>query len=328
MRAGRFFLTGSFIAMSLGPETPTPLSIRGMAFLAILTIPLLLIGQESFAGLLVIAVAGGPPSDAASVDGPILVASSSRVDPVNCCGNSHGQAFADYGVLRASASASYAGMSGRGGYSSAGRASFEDTLTISVPGKAGAQALIAAEMTFAWALSTANSANGVPGATASLRLEIPRGPSATVQEATGTRVTQSHGIVTFTRFHERRKFVGAFQVPFGSPLVMEAPITIGVPFTVRAELSVHASAYVTGTRVGFDPEPGSASALVGAMNSAYWGGITSVTIGGETISSFAVTSASGTHYLAPIPEPSTYALFLAGIAMAGFAAKRRMSLPK
>jgi hypothetical protein len=62
-------------------------------------------------------------------------------------------------------------------------------------------------------------------------------------------------------------------------------------------------------------------------NSAYWGGITSVRVGGAEVSSYVLSSESGTDYrnsMAPIPEPGALAMMLAGLGvLVGLQRRRR-----
>ena len=61
--------------------------------------------------------------------------------------------------------------------------------------------------------------------------------------------------------------------------------------------------------------PGSAS--FDLAHSLYWGGISNVTVGGQAVNGFSVSSASGTNNansLAPVPEPRSAALLAFGLA--------------
>lgn len=90
----------------------------------------------------------------------------------------------------------------------------------------------------------------------------------------------------------------------------EVPFVFGSPVTLDARLDAGAFAHVVvaGSDGGFD---------VGydLSRSAYWAGITGVTVGGEAVD-YSVSSASGTDYrnsLVPIPEPGSASLVGLGL---------------
>ena len=108
-----------------------------------------------------------------------------------------------------------------------------------------------------------------------------------------------------------------------SPLItLYIPVIFGSLTGLSYTLDVNAAAFVL-TR------PGRAGTVADAVvdYTLSWGGITGVfDASGNSVSNFTDTSTSGFDYYqqtAPIPEPETYAMLLAGLGLLGFAARRR-----
>ena len=95
-----------------------------------------------------------------------------------------------------------------------------------------------------------------------------------------------------------------------------------------------ASVNVTALATFYQPFPnvdGQNTWMADAAHSLYWGGISSVTDANGNAVDFTLASASGTNYLqsfvpvvvtAPVPEPETYALLLAGLGVLGLVRRR------
>lgn len=88
------------------------------------------------------------------------------------------------------------------------------------------------------------------------------------------------------------------------PIAFDSPVTIDATLEAGAFPSVVVAGADSSFEAGYD-----------LARSAYWGGITSVTVGGNAVD-FGVTSASGVDYrhsMVPVPEPGSAALLVLGL---------------
>lgn len=114
---------------------------------------------------------------------------------------------------------------------------------------------------------------------------------------------------------------------FNSEKVNNAPglitgvFTVQIPFRFGTPLALSAAASANSFA-----EYATASAFSDLGNSIYWGGIQSVSFNGEVVP-YSLLAASGTDWsrsMAPVPEPSTYGMLLAGFGMLPFVVRRRL----
>jgi hypothetical protein len=102
-------------------------------------------------------------------------------------------------------------------------------------------------------------------------------------------------------------------------LTYEASVTIGESFLVSQHLSLSIDGQST---TSLTHSPGSASADVNFGNSAYWNGVSAVTIDGVPVTDFTLLNSSGIDFSdtfapVPVPEPETYAFIAASTLLLG-----------
>jgi hypothetical protein len=125
----------------------------------------------------------------------------------------------------------------------------------------------------------------------------------------------------FDRYGEWYDFGGDGEIGFiGDPpaalVTTPVPFTFGAPFHLDVSLSLFAQAAAA-------EEPVVSQASVDFGGSVRWGGILEVRDGeGELVSGFSVSSASGTDYAQPVPEPDAGLLAPAALALVATLARR------
>lgn len=240
---------------------------------------------------------------------------------------SGGYGEADFGALHASASAIATGDAaqtrGQGG------AFWIDSVTFASASLAGA-----AFARFSFSLSGALSSMTGPtsaGAVANSTISaLVRANGSQVFSTTGQLVTRNGAIET-NQLTRGVATSGSFQSDPVSSLAgtfsFDVPIVFNSAFQLRAEMTAFTQALTS-----FAGDEASAHSSFGS--SGYWGGLSEVHLAdGTVLSGYSVSSASGFDWTraygapvtAPIPEPETYAMLLAGLGLVAFVTRRRLA---
>jgi hypothetical protein len=108
---------------------------------------------------------------------------------------------------------------------------------------------------------------------------------------------------------------------YASSLPVVWNFTVGANGVVSGTISEYATAQLSASASNYKPSsdspnvPGYATASFNEV--IYWSGISSITLNNQIVSNFNLKSDSGFDYIkgpvAPVPEPSSYALMLAGM---------------
>ena len=100
------------------------------------------------------------------------------------------------------------------------------------------------------------------------------------------------------------------------------PMQFGTPWSIDVQLNITSVA-----RINAGGVDGSAAGLVDLGHSAYWAGISLVTLQDGTPTAFTATAASGTDYIpSMVPEPTTWVLMLAGMGVVIWLAQEQPGL--
>ena len=227
---------------------------------------------------------------------------------------------AEYGALHASA---FAGTIGRGPADLAtqaragGGASWTDAITINGNGLTGlayahASYSITGSLNSLSDLSIPGSAgNSTIGAVITIN---PNQNNENQAFRTGGQLLSQNGVITIST--ATGLFIGTFE--------FDIPFTFGQQFQMFANLTAEAQALAA--------SPNAAASGASLFDSSgHWGGISNVHLAnGTLLSGYTLSSQSGFNWLnaygaatAPIPEPETYGMLLAGLGLLGFVARRR-----
>lgn len=234
-----------------------------------------------------------------------------------------------FGALHATASAIASGDAaqtrGQGG------AYWIDSVTFSSASLAGG-----AFARFAFSLSGALSSMSDPasaGAVANSTISaLVRANGSRVFSASGQLVSRNGAIETnaLTRgIATNDSFQSDPVSSLAGTFSFDVPIVFNSPFQLMAEMTAFTTALTS-----FAGDQASAHSSFGS--SGYWGGLSSVHLAdGTVLSGYSVSSLSGFDWTsaygappvaAPIPEPETYAMLLAGLGLLGFVTHRRRNL--
>ncbi len=226
-----------------------------------------------------------------------------------------GSALADYGVAKATATATGSAF---GQVQSEARAMWGDSITITTPGSSSG--FFTARMAFENQLGF--GAGGFSFNTFDFQF-------IATQNVAGDRYFYAYNLNTsFTSLLTSTLFINnngassttvSNSLPDG-PVVVDflIPFTSGQAFTISSSLTCGARGNLT-------------TAVCDAGNSAYWGGIRSVTnSNGAQLMDWSVSSGSGTNWqqsfipaTGAVPEPASWAMLIAGFGLVGATQRRR-----
>ena len=231
-------------------------------------------------------------------------------------GSLNGYAFGstDFGTLKSYTAAA----AGSGSIQTYSRTYFQDLVQIGSTNYSGQQGYAEVTMLYNWELSAIGNSSAY--VTASLNFN--GGAANAYAEQTANALTGDFYSSSDARGINGREVVGS---GVGWITVL-ADFTFGRQFGIGMQLETQTSAQ--GGGIG-DAEFGGVG-VTSANRSLYWGGIGRVfNVDGSLVNDYSVTSISNVDYsqsflpVNAVPEPSTYALMLAGLGALAFAAKRR-----
>lgn len=227
---------------------------------------------------------------------------------------------ATYGALKASATAS-GDAPGYGAFSAHSQVMFSDTFLIGSSGLTGQVGTMSFDLWYERSLDYSGSSAWAGGYA-----------STSIQAGTnlGT-MSYSELLIQPCPFcipALQSQLNGQDAIVLPTLVEFTAPIAFGIDSSLVAILDTQTYAvYYDAPGSAFD---GASSWLADASHSLYWGGIKQVTDSEGNVVDYSITSASGTDYrqsfipstTAPVPEPDTYALMMAGLGVLGAAARR------
>lgn len=226
------------------------------------------------------------------------------------------------GISRAMVSGGAAGGDAWSSVSQAGvRAYGTDTFTLTAPGQSTGQS---ATLHFSYYVpgSFSISANGNAYATAAMSFWVIRGHHSDNALIPATDGEFTHGLSE--QLNGTTLTVDYNNLPGSRIINYDLNVQVGVPFMLSQNL------YVNGYASGGNP--GSGSYGVDFSHSAYWNGISSVTVGGVPLSSFSFRNADGISFndsFAQVPESiHTGAVTALGLLSLGLWRRIRHSSPR
>jgi hypothetical protein len=210
---------------------------------------------------------------------------------------------AAYGILKAASSGGSDEFAGGSGFS---RAAFSDQLLIDSSVYRGQTGTVRLGMNFRWNSTVLLGSSGTVVTSSTLSLssgfrQSTRGYGYSVMTDTNGTTTYSENFIATNNWVE---------IPYDDQLFLDAAFIVGQPFSIYALLE---------TVAGSAGNEGSFYAAMDAAHSAYWTGISSVTVGDNLIGNYSVSSASGLDYTrsylpsTAIPEPGTSSLITIGL---------------
>jgi hypothetical protein len=207
-----------------------------------------------------------------------------------------------YGTLKARTS-----VSGYGSYASSQATIsqwFSDSLSVDAPGLTGTTGTVL--IPFAFNYDIIRSYAGV-GASLVVRIQSSTSSTGITRSVIGGTDNGSDLPFTFVAT------LNGADVPFSTLFYIPFEFTYGENINIYVQAQIGASGNT-------DTSHSSYSGVVNFTNSAHWGGFQSVLDSeGNIVTNYTTSSASGTDWsinqIPAVPEPSTYAMLLAGLSL-------------
>jgi hypothetical protein len=261
----------------------------------------------------------GVPINSAGSSASTVGYSSSVVPGLAASG--HAQAL--FGALHATAfsAAANPGVGATSQTRGLGGATWADQLTISSATSSGA-AFARATFSLSGGLNSLSEAASTGNSTMAAEVRI----NGALVFSTTAQLVSSGGAITVNDIRRGQALNGVFQIDPATDLTgdfsFDIPFVFGVPFLMSGSLTAFTQALS-----GAAGAEASASSNFGS--SGLWGGISGVHLAdGTALGGYSLGSDSGFDWnnafpAVAVPEPSTYAMLLAGLVFVGFAARRK-----
>lgn len=215
-------------------------------------------------------------------------------------------ALAGLGKIKLSASnlapnnSSFARAAAHGGWN--------ETMTVVDPAKTGQSGFALVDIQVSGTLNAA----GFAGLSEFWLTAYKNGQELTIYGGTSPYIDRGNSDLIST---DRQRFRWSVATDFVGDVDSKAVddvVTLAVPVTYGQSFTLGIYAYASAGMRSSSGVPGSSSSSLDFSHSLYWGGISSMMVGGSPAPGFTVNSASGINWANPIPEPTSIAAIVLG----------------